>query len=381
LSDHIGSNQIELNQTAEITSFESYYPYGGTAIWSTKNQIESNYKYYRYSGKECDHSGLYYYGYRYYMPWLGRWLNADPSGISDGLNLFRMVRNNPVTFVDDDGCKPTAQHFKTIFGFKDPKTGRVKPMSIHRKSKKKFWHITKIFTHDHEKDVDVRVLEVGKGMGKGKKRGFYLFTGRKSAERLLISVHGGFLLGSKPIDLTPDMPVITVLGPHGQGIFSDDYARTDKPYAKISYQRITLSSKEAENAFESEGYAKLSGTATKRAVLNYSFEKIETDPYEEKEYFYMRHLFEFAADAVHKSRELGKEPFDVLALRKGTETTLADVLALAKKLGYKEIVCEFCRDLEGGEEDYYHPVNTNLLETEKIIDWEDMPLDLTTKRG
>jgi RHS repeat-associated protein len=107
LSDHIGSNQIELNSTAEITSFESYYPYGGTAIWTTKNQIESSYKYHRYSGKERDHSGLYYYGYRYYIPWLGRWLNSDPSGTDDGLNLFRMTRNNPITFVDDNGKLPT----------------------------------------------------------------------------------------------------------------------------------------------------------------------------------------------------------------------------------------------------------------------------------
>jgi RHS repeat-associated protein len=107
LSDHLGSHQLELNNTGEIISFESYYPYGGTAIWSTRNQVESSYKYYRYSGKERDHSGLYYYGYRYYMPWLGRWINADPSGTEDGLNLFRMARNNPITFVDDTGKLPT----------------------------------------------------------------------------------------------------------------------------------------------------------------------------------------------------------------------------------------------------------------------------------
>jgi insecticidal toxin complex protein TccC len=63
----------------------------------------SNYKYRRYSGKERDHSGLYYYGYRYYLPWLGRWLNPDPSGISQGLNLFEMVSNNPITYRDVDG--------------------------------------------------------------------------------------------------------------------------------------------------------------------------------------------------------------------------------------------------------------------------------------
>ncbi|WP_198362028.1 RHS repeat-associated core domain-containing protein, partial [Burkholderia ubonensis] len=40
-------------------------------------------------------------------PWLGRWLNPDPAGTVDGLNLFRMVRNNPVTLIDDIGLAPT----------------------------------------------------------------------------------------------------------------------------------------------------------------------------------------------------------------------------------------------------------------------------------
>lgn len=81
LMDQLNGSQLELNETADILSYESYYPYGGTAIWSTKNQSEVNYKFIRYSGKERDSTGLYYYGYRYYVPWLGRWLNPDPSSI------------------------------------------------------------------------------------------------------------------------------------------------------------------------------------------------------------------------------------------------------------------------------------------------------------
>ena len=39
----------------------------------------SSRKDYRYSGKERDDAtGLYYYGYRYFAPWLGRWLSPDP---------------------------------------------------------------------------------------------------------------------------------------------------------------------------------------------------------------------------------------------------------------------------------------------------------------
>ncbi|MFJ2714382.1 RHS repeat-associated core domain-containing protein, partial [Pseudomonas sp. NPDC087346] len=57
----------------------------------------------RYSGKERDATGLYYYGFRYYAPWLGRWINPDPAGTIDGLNLYRMVRNNPIALFDTDG--------------------------------------------------------------------------------------------------------------------------------------------------------------------------------------------------------------------------------------------------------------------------------------
>ncbi len=103
LDNHLGSSSLELDGQANKLTYEEYYPYGGTAVWSSKNASEAKYKYVRYSGKERDATGLYYYGYRYYAPWLGRWLNPDPAGGVDGLNLYRMVRNNPITLVDPDG--------------------------------------------------------------------------------------------------------------------------------------------------------------------------------------------------------------------------------------------------------------------------------------
>ncbi|WP_217480857.1 RHS repeat-associated core domain-containing protein [Enterobacter chuandaensis] len=101
-----GSSQIELDGDGQVISMEEYYPYGGTAVWTARSVVEANYKTVRYSGKERDATGLYYYGYRYYQPWAGRWLSSDPAGMVDGLNLFRMVRNNPVIFVDPDGLRP-----------------------------------------------------------------------------------------------------------------------------------------------------------------------------------------------------------------------------------------------------------------------------------
>ncbi|MCF8982713.1 RHS repeat protein [Pseudomonas syringae] len=103
LGDHLGSSTLELDQQGGLISQESYYPFGGTAWWAARSAVEAKYKTVRYSGKERDASGLYYYGFRYYAPWLQRWINPDPAGAVDGLNFYAMVRNNPAVSVDPSG--------------------------------------------------------------------------------------------------------------------------------------------------------------------------------------------------------------------------------------------------------------------------------------
>ncbi|WP_054086856.1 MULTISPECIES: RHS repeat domain-containing protein [Pseudomonas syringae group] len=103
LGDHLGSSTLELDQQGSLISQESYYPFGGTAWWAARSAIEAKYKTVRYSGKERDASGLYYYGFRYYAPWLQRWINPDPAGDVDGLNVYRYVRNSPITYDDRHG--------------------------------------------------------------------------------------------------------------------------------------------------------------------------------------------------------------------------------------------------------------------------------------
>ncbi|UWF52175.1 RHS repeat protein [Pseudomonas sp. N3-W] len=110
----IGSRGLKLDGGGNIISMEEYYPYGGTAILTARNQIEASYKTIRYSGKERDATGLYYYGYRYYQPWAGRWLSADPASTVDGLNLFRMVRNNPTTLNDLNGLQSGLSDFFSL---------------------------------------------------------------------------------------------------------------------------------------------------------------------------------------------------------------------------------------------------------------------------
>jgi insecticidal toxin complex protein TccC len=114
LNDHLKSSTLELDRNADLISQEWYYPYGGTACFAARSATEAKYKTVRYSGKERDATGLYYYGFRYYAPWLQRWINPDPAGYVDGMNLFRMVRNNPMTLHDLDGLSPEGDLAKKI---------------------------------------------------------------------------------------------------------------------------------------------------------------------------------------------------------------------------------------------------------------------------
>ncbi|WP_241837226.1 RHS repeat-associated core domain-containing protein [Salinivibrio sp. ML290] len=48
-------------------------------------------------------SGLVYFGYRFYVPHLGRWLNRDPLQEAGGINLYAYVNGDPLGYVDPDG--------------------------------------------------------------------------------------------------------------------------------------------------------------------------------------------------------------------------------------------------------------------------------------
>ncbi len=101
--NHLDSASLELDEDARVLSYEEFTPFGGTSYQAVRHQTDPP-KRNRYSGKERDETtGLYYYGARYYAPWLGRWTSPDPAGTVDGLNLYEFVRGNPVCRVDVEG--------------------------------------------------------------------------------------------------------------------------------------------------------------------------------------------------------------------------------------------------------------------------------------
>jgi RHS repeat-associated protein len=103
LGNHLGSASLELDDQAQIISYEEFTPYGNASYQAVRSQIETP-KRYRYTSKERDEeTGFQYHGARYLILWLGRWLSADPLGIIGGLNLFAYVNCAPTRRWDPDG--------------------------------------------------------------------------------------------------------------------------------------------------------------------------------------------------------------------------------------------------------------------------------------
>jgi len=81
-ANHLGSANLELDETGALLTYEEYSPYGNSTF-QAGDCAEVSLKRYRYTGKERDEeNGFTYHGARYYAPWLGRWTSCDPAGIS-----------------------------------------------------------------------------------------------------------------------------------------------------------------------------------------------------------------------------------------------------------------------------------------------------------
>ncbi|TDW49139.1 RHS repeat-associated protein [Flavobacterium sp. 270] len=104
LHNHLGSSALELDENAQIISYEEYHPFGTTAYQAQNATIKATAKRYRFTGMERDEeTGLEYHSARYYIAWLARWLNTDPIGIGDGINVYAYCKGNPVMVLDPSG--------------------------------------------------------------------------------------------------------------------------------------------------------------------------------------------------------------------------------------------------------------------------------------
>jgi len=122
LNDHLGSASVltDANGNPVSGADTRYYPFG-EARFSTTPMLTDK----LFTGqREITGLGIYYYGARFYSPYINRFLSADTvvPGYANpqNLNRYSYVNNNPLRYTDPSGHRPVEEQGGT-HGCSNPK--------------------------------------------------------------------------------------------------------------------------------------------------------------------------------------------------------------------------------------------------------------------